>query len=230
MRRPGVRRFGLKDFEESCSVTWLDEKMQAPSSSLTHAVDIFAFVEARDIPFLSFDTPYYLSPPPGGEKVYALLREALNRTKKVGIAYVVIKSRRHLAVVAPCGPALLLTTLLKADTAYTSGAMPAASDKLDQIRISEDELSEAAHLIDRMTRKWNATEYADDLENGITESVSEALDANAAEYAMMGDDLFDLFEEDNLRLPMKSLMRRERLMPRPHRESWPRSRARRLVN
>lgn len=77
----------------------------------THAVDILAFVEAQEIPPDYFDTPYTLAPAPGGESVYALLRETLRDSGKIGIAYVVIRSRQHLAAVMPQGQSLVLNTL-----------------------------------------------------------------------------------------------------------------------
>lgn len=80
-------------------------------SNLTQAVDILAFVEAQEIPPDYFETPYYLAPAPGGEKDYALLRETLRRTRKIGIAYVVIQARQHLAALIPYGQSLVLNTL-----------------------------------------------------------------------------------------------------------------------
>lgn len=77
----------------------------------THAVDILAFVEAQEIPSDYYETPYTLAPAPGGEKVYALLRETLRHSGKIGIAYVVIQSRQHLAAVIPQGQSLVLNTL-----------------------------------------------------------------------------------------------------------------------
>ena len=60
----------------------------------THAVDIFAFVDAQGIPFRYFDTPYFLTPAPGGEKIYMLLRETLRRTRKiVDIEYLALRKR-----------------------------------------------------------------------------------------------------------------------------------------
>ena len=57
------------------------------------------------------EKPYYTAPINKGEKVYALLREALKETGKAGLARVVIHSKQHLAVVLPCGPALVLNLL-----------------------------------------------------------------------------------------------------------------------
>lgn len=87
------------------------EPAPVAGSSLTQAVDILAFVEAQEIPPDYFETPYYLAPAPGGEQDYALLRETLRRTRKIGIAYVVIQARQHLAALIPHGQSLVLNTL-----------------------------------------------------------------------------------------------------------------------
>lgn len=76
-----------------------------------HAVDIVAFIEARDIPFLYFETPYRLAPVPGGEQFYALLCDELHRSQKIGIAHVVILAQPHLAILMPQGRSLMLATL-----------------------------------------------------------------------------------------------------------------------
>lgn len=77
----------------------------------THCVDILAFIDAQQISCLHFETPYHLSPPPGGEKIYRLLRETLDRAGKIGIARIMINARPQLAVLVPCGPKLILKTL-----------------------------------------------------------------------------------------------------------------------
>lgn len=88
-----------------------DNELHPMHSRTTHAVDILAFVEAQEIPPDYFGTPYTLAPAPGGEKVYALLRETLQHSGKIGIACVVIQSRQHLAAVVPQGQSLVLNTL-----------------------------------------------------------------------------------------------------------------------
>lgn len=77
----------------------------------TQAVDILAFVEAQEISSLYFESRYFLAPAPGDENGYAMLRETLRRTRQIGIAYVVIQARQHLAVVVPQGQSLILHTL-----------------------------------------------------------------------------------------------------------------------
>lgn len=81
------------------------------AAQATQAVDILAFVEAREISPHYFETPYYLAPAPGMERDYALLRDTLRLTSKVGIAYVVIQAKQHLAALIPHGQSLVLNTL-----------------------------------------------------------------------------------------------------------------------
>lgn len=124
-----------------------------------HAVEIFAFVEACEFPFSCFDTPYYLAPAPGGEKIYALLRETLNRTRKIGIAQVVIQARPLLAALVPCGSVLMLNTLRLGGAHATKPQLQAAPTHL-----SESELAMAAQVVESMTRKWDAVPGAQAVE------------------------------------------------------------------
>jgi DNA end-binding protein Ku len=97
--------------EERCFVNLPDQEFRPIHARPTHAVDILAFVEAQEISPDYFETPYTLAPAPGGEKVYALLRETLRRSGQIGIAYVVIQSHQRLAAVIPQGQSLILNTL-----------------------------------------------------------------------------------------------------------------------
>lgn len=92
-------------------VSFPENEVHSTDAGSTHAVDILAFVEAQEIPPLYFETPYYLAPAPGGERLYALLRETLRSTRHIGIACVVIQAQQHLAVLVPEGQSLVLNTL-----------------------------------------------------------------------------------------------------------------------
>ena len=69
----------------------------------------------RQIPSMYYDKPYYLSPTKGGDKVYTLLRQALESTRKVAVATFVFHQRQHLCAIAPQGASLMLLTLRFAD-------------------------------------------------------------------------------------------------------------------
>jgi len=91
------------EFEKGRFVVMTDEDFEKVNVASNQTVDIRQFVELSSIDPVFFDQPYYLAPEKGGDKAYALLREALERSGKVGIAKVVIKTREHLAAVKPLG-------------------------------------------------------------------------------------------------------------------------------
>lgn len=133
----------------------------------THAVDIFALIDAREIPFRYFDTPYFLAPAPGGEKIYALLRETLRRSMKIGIAHVVIQMRQQLAALVPHGQSLILNTLRCENEHERCDAPSPWCKSIDERGLSEGELALARLLINNMTEQWDVLLQTDSLENGM---------------------------------------------------------------
>ena len=96
------------EYEKGKFVVLKDEDFQRVDLEATQTVDIQDFVDLDEIDPMFFYKPYYLEPQKGGDKAYALLRDALNDRKKVGIAKVVIKTRQYLAGVKPEDDALVL--------------------------------------------------------------------------------------------------------------------------
>lgn len=186
-----------------------DKGASASEIKPTQAVDIFAFVEAQEIPFHYFGTPYYLAPPPGGEKAYAVLREALRRTRKIGIAYVVIQMRRHLAALVPQGKALVLNTLQYASEMRRCDGLWLAPQEFAEADISESELAAATRLVDSMTQQWDALrpEPETQIELGMPGSAADIVEL---------EELLDLAEQGGLELE-EDLM--DRLWGRPHRRA-----------
>jgi Ku protein len=163
---------GTFDFQERPYVILPDKGSEPSIAKSTHAVDIFAFVDAREIPFRCFQAPYYLVPAPGGEKVYALLRETLRRSRKIGIAYVVIQMRRQLAALVPQGQSLVLNILRCENEFGAADSIPAWFDEPDDCGLNEAELALARQLVDSMTEQWDVLLQTDRLQHG-----TEALDA-----------------------------------------------------
>ena len=89
------------EYEKGRYVILSDEDFESVNPEATQSVDIVQFVEMSEINPMYFDKPYYLEPEKRGRHAYALLREALKDSGKVGIAKVVIRSREHLAALKP---------------------------------------------------------------------------------------------------------------------------------
>ncbi len=132
-------------------------------------IDILDFVKAGEINPMYFQKPYYLEPQKGGDKPYALLREALADSGKIGVAKVVIRTREHLAGVKAQGNALILEIMHFADE-----LVDAADLKFPKAGAArEREVSMAKKLIDGMTEKWNPAKYEDDYRNQVMAMIEE---------------------------------------------------------
>src|SRR5499426_229580 len=96
------------EYEKDHYVEITDEDLDKADIELTKTIQIQEFVQENEIDPVYFDKPYYLEPQKGGERAYALMRDALAQSGRVGIAKVVLKSREHLAAVKPVGKMLTL--------------------------------------------------------------------------------------------------------------------------
>ncbi|WP_226686621.1 Ku protein [Stutzerimonas stutzeri] len=154
------------EYEKGHYVVISDDEIKGAHPKATQTVDIVAFVDAKDISFLYIDTPYYLTPDRRGEKVYALLRETLIQTGKVGIANVVLRNKQHLAVLMPLGKALVMNTLRWADEVRGVEYLELKDEALDP-ELAERELDMAKRLVEDMTEKWKPEQYKDTFQDQI---------------------------------------------------------------
>lgn len=147
----------------------------------TQTIEIEAFVDADEVPFVYLERPYYVGPVNKGDKVYALLREALRQTNKVGIAKVVIQTKQHLAVLIPCGPALILNLLRWGGQirSWEDLKLPPADAKAAGVK--EAELNMARQLIDGMSAHWSADDFRDSFSEEILKLVEERAKAGETE-------------------------------------------------
>lgn len=158
------------EYEKGNYVVISDDEIKSAHPKATQTVDIVAFVDAKDISFLYIDTPYYLTPDRRGEKVYALLRETLIETGKVGIANVVLRNKQHLAVVMPLGKALVMNTLRWADEVRGVEYLEMKDEALNA-DLNPRELDMAKRLVEDMSEEWNPEQYKDTFQDKIMDLV-----------------------------------------------------------
>jgi DNA end-binding protein Ku len=149
------------------------EKVDIPSSQ---TVDIKEFVDLSEIDPMFFDHPYYLAPEKGGDKAYTLLREALEKSGKVGIAKVVIKTREHVAAVKPYGNALVLELMHFADELANPTDL-----KLPKSEVGKKEMAMAESLIEQMTDKWDPKKYKDEYRDALVELIEKKIESGGKE-------------------------------------------------
>lgn len=143
-------------------------------------IDIMDFVDVDEINPMFFQKPYYLEPQKGGDKAYALLREALGDSGKIGIAKVVIRTREHLAGVKAQGNAIILEIMHFSDELVDADSLK--FPKKDQARPREIEM--AKKLIDGMTTKWDPDKYKDEYKTQLMAMIEEKVKHPDEKHAM----------------------------------------------
>src|SRR4051812_13407913 len=103
------------EYEKGRFVILTKEDFRAAALEKTRTVDIRSFVKGEEIDDRFFESSYYLLPPKGAERAYALLREAIRDTALVGIATIVLREAQHLAALEVVGDALVLTLMRYAE-------------------------------------------------------------------------------------------------------------------
>jgi len=135
-----------------------DEDIKKVRIEATQSIDITEFVDLADINPILFDKPYYLEPEKKGRHAYALLRDALAESGKVGIATVVIRTKEYLCALKPNGNALVLELMHYPDEIVGAGDFdfPAENQK-----VAPAEMKAAKMLIDTMGAKFKPEEFRD---------------------------------------------------------------------
>ncbi|MBR8040078.1 Ku protein [Burkholderia cenocepacia] len=169
------------EYEKERYVVLTDDEIRAANPESTQTVDILTFVDEDAVSFLYLDTPYYLVPDRKGEKVYALLRDALKDSGKIGIALVVMRDRQHLGALIPVGPILALDTLRWQEELRPLDELSVPADDAKGAGVSARELGMAKKLIDDMSGKWTPDEYHDTFRDDILELVERKVRAGKIE-------------------------------------------------
>jgi DNA end-binding protein Ku len=162
------------EYDDDKYVVLSDEDFRRANVEASKTVDIQAFVDLKDIPPLYFETPYYLAPGKRGEKAYALLRDAMKKAGKAGIATVVIRTRQYLAAVLPQDDVLLMDTLRYADEIKAADELGVPSGALHH-KVSAKEIDMALRLIDDMSEKWQPQKFKDTYRDEIMARIKEKI-------------------------------------------------------
>jgi len=161
------------EYSDGEYVVLSDEDLRLANPKATQTIDIMAFVDADSVPLTFFETPYYLSPGRGGDKVYALLRETLSKAGRIAIATVVIRTRQHLCALVSVGDGIIMNTLRYA----TEIRNPEDLKLPGHSGITDKELKMALSLVEEMSEKWNPKEYHDTYREDVLKLVEKKVKA-----------------------------------------------------
>ena len=141
-------------------VVLTDEDFEKASPEKSKTIEIQEFVKQEELDPMYFDTPYYLEPAKGGERAYALLREALEKSGRIAVGTFVMRTKENLCVLRPSGDMLTLVKLRFAEEIrdYSELNIPSSG----KVSIKPAELKMATALIDQLTpKKFDISKYKD---------------------------------------------------------------------
>jgi DNA end-binding protein Ku len=164
------------EYERGHFVVLTKEDLAAAALEKTRRIDILDFVEAEAIDDRYFDKPYYLVPGKGGDMAYALLREAIRGSKRIGIAKFILREAQHLCAVEVVDDALVLSTLRFADELVDVETLrlPRAS------RFNKKELDMATTLVENLADEWNPEKYTDDYRENLMKVIKAKMKGKEA--------------------------------------------------
>jgi DNA end-binding protein Ku len=156
------------EYEKGRYIVLTREDLAAAAGKKNRVIDIVDFVESDDIDDRYFEKPYYILPGQGGDKAYALFREAMKRADRTGIAKFVLRDKEHLAAIEIIGDAIVLTLMRFREELVDLGEyeFPAARG------IGERDLKLALRLIEEFSGKWDPDQYTDEYRKHIMQVIA----------------------------------------------------------
>lgn len=170
-----------------------DEDFKAAAVEQSKTIDILDFVKEDEIDPRYFETPYYLVPSKGGEKPYALLREAIRQTGSVGIGKIIIRQTQHLAGVKVVGDALVLEIMRFANELVDAKEFDFPSRQA----VRPQELKMAEQLVANLAEPFDPTRYTDEYRANLMKVIKakmkgKKIKLEEPEGEARGSDVLDL--------------------------------------
>lgn len=155
------------EYQKGEFVVLSKEDFKTAALEKTRTIDILDFVDPAEVDDRYYETPYYLLPGKGADRAYALLREAIRESGRVGIAKIILRDAQHLASVEAIGDALVLTMMRFADE--LADLEEFSFPKAEGLR--QPELKMALQLIDSLAGEWKPEKYADEYRDNLMQVI-----------------------------------------------------------
>lgn len=146
-----------------------EDEIDAVQIESSHTLAIEHFVDRDDIPQIYFDMPYYVTPSDdASEEAFAVIREAMARQDKAGIARIVLYRRERPVMIEPFDKGLLLTTLRYDKTVRKPDEVFAG---LAKSKLDPELIALATHIIDRKQAAFDPSHFEDGYEAALLELI-----------------------------------------------------------
>ena len=163
------------EYEKGRFVVLTKEDFRAAALEKTRTVDIRSFVKGEEIDDRFFESSYYLTPGKGGERAYALLREAIRAAGRVGIATIVLRDAQHLAALEVVGDAMVLTLMR-----YAEELVDTRDLSFPRVDVRKGELEMARTLVEQLADNWDPSQYTDEYRANLMKIIRAKLKGKEA--------------------------------------------------
>ena len=149
-------------------------------------LELTQFVDASEIDVLYYEKPYFVVPADDlAEEAFIVLREALRRTKKVGLGQLAMRGREYVVSLKPCGRGLVLETLRYADEVNKAQSY---FREIPEGKPDAELLDLAEALIDKKTSAFDPQEFHDRYVDALKDLVERKRKAKGAKVIEEKDD------------------------------------------
>ena len=181
------------EYEKGRFVVLTKDDFKAAALEKSRTIDIRNFVDGEAIDDRFFETSYYLTPVKGGERAYALLREAMRDAKLVGIATIVLRDAQHLSAIEVKADAMVLTMMR-----YAEELVDVDEYKFPRVEVRKAELQMARTLVEQLADKWDPSQYTDEYRANLMKIIKAKMKGKTVELKETGEpqsaEVVDLME------------------------------------
>lgn len=179
------------EYEDGKYVLLPEEEMKSIAVEATQTIEIESFLDASQIDPVFFDKPYFLVPDKkvrSSAKSYALLREALKKTGKVGLARVVIRTREYLCLVMVRDQMLVLELIRFPQELHDISQFELPDDNLSNHKIAKKEVDMAIELVKAMSGDWSPEEHRDTYREALMDWIESKIENRDVETVELKEE------------------------------------------
>jgi DNA end-binding protein Ku len=159
------------EIEEGVYVVIDEDDIAKASPKKTQTIEIVTFTDESEIDSIYFEKPYYTAPEKNASRAYALLREALKKSKKVAVCKFILRTKENLAILKPEGDALILNQIrFQSEVREREHLNLPSADALN-----EKEMDLALSLVGQLSEPFMPEQYRDT----FTEEIKQIIEQKA---------------------------------------------------
>lgn len=195
------------EYEEGDYVVLADEDFKKADLKKTKSIEVTEFVSEESIDTSLFEKPYYLEPDKSSAKAYALLREALKKSGKVGIVKFVLRMRERLGIIKPHRNMIILNQMRFANELRSEKELELPEEDL----ISQKDIDLALLFINQLTTSFDPKKYKDEYREELEGVIEEKIKGKTPKARGEAPEPSDV--KDLMSLLKKSLERERQRQP-----------------